>query len=911
MVRPGIRRLFHLALRRADLSARDVDEEIRTHLQLRTEQLMRDGMAPEIAHEAAVQKFGSFPVVERELHHVAHQRDRTMRLQEWFEGLRQDVRYAARALRREPMFTAFVVTTLALGIGANAAMFGVVDRLLIRGPAHITDPARVMRVYYTGQSAGGSEFTSNSFGYVTYGLLKSGARSLEGVAAYAVNLNGMTFGRGGEARLVTAGAVTADLFPLLGVRPALGRFFTADEDRTSGAEHVVVLGDGLWRSDFAGDRSVLGRTIVLGDEPFTVVGVAPPGFTGPQLAKVDVWTPMSLRGANVTQNWATTWNAAWLRVIARVKPGMTTEQVNADATAAYRHAYSGSDKLQASGRLFAAPISFNSEGKETAELSISRWLLGVAIVVLLIACSNVVNLLLARAVRRRREVAVRLALGAGRGRLVRLLLTESMMLAIAGGVAGLVIAWVTAQMMRKALLPTIEWTSPPVDARVLAVSAAIALGVGILVGLAPALRASRPDLTASLKAGVREGGGQGMRLRSALTIAQAALSIVLLVGAGLFVRSLWHIRSLDLGIEPDKVLAFAPRWPGLLALDTAARRIERARRNEFYSRALERVRQLSDVEHASLTVGLPFQSAFSQFLRVPGWDSIPAQLKGGKPGFSAVASDYFETVGTRLVSGRTFTPADRNGSEPVALVSDLMAKTLWPGRSPIGDCLFAGPKNDSTLTCSRIVGIVRDARQFSLKEDPSMKYYIPFGQERGVGGTVLLIRPRGDPAKMVASTRRVLQELDPSISYVYAQTLQESVDPQIRPWRLGASVFGLMGVLALVVAAVGLYSVLSYLVAQRTHEIGVRIALGARGGDILGLVLRSSFGMTVLGVVIGLALSLAAGRFVEPLLFETSARDPGVIGGVALSMLTVALVASLVPALRARRVNPMEALRTD
>jgi predicted permease len=911
MIRPGIRRLFHLPLRRVDLSVRNVDEEIQTHLQFRADQLIRDGLAPEIAHDVAARTFGSFPAVERELHDVANQRDRTMSLQEWLEGLRQDVRYAARALRREPMFATFVVATLALGIGANAAMFGVVDRLLIRGPAHITDPARVMRMYFTGQGSGGSEFTSNSFGYVTYGLLKNDVRSLDGVAAYAVNLSGATYGRGGEARLVTAGAVTADLFPLLGVRPAVGRFFTADEDRTSGADHVAVLGDGLWRSEFGRDRTVLGRAIILGDEPYTVVGVAPPGFTGPQLAKVDVWTPMSLRSARVTQNWTTSWNAAWLRVIARVKPGVTTDQVNAEATAAFRRAYTGTDKSLGKGRMFVAPITFNSEGKETAELSISRWLLGVAVVVLLIACSNVVNLLLARGVRRRREVAVRLALGAGRARLVRLLLTESMMLAIAGGAAGLAIAWVTAQMMRKVLLPTIEWTSPPVDARVLAVSAAIALSVGIIVGLAPALRASRPELTASLKAGVREGGGQGMRLRAALTVAQAALSIVLLVGAGLFVRSLWHIRSLDLGIEPDKVLVFAPRWPSVPTTDTATRRIARAHQSEVYARALERVRQLPGVEHASLTVGLPFQSGFSQFLRVPGWDSIPPQLKGGTPGFSAVASDYFETVGTRLVNGRTFTDADRAGSEPVAVVSDLMAKTLWPGRSPIGDCLFSGPKNDSTVTCARIVGIVRDARKFSLKEDPSMQYYIPFGQERGIGGTSLLIRPRTDPAKMIGSVRRALQELDPSITYVFAQTLQESVDPQIRPWRLGASVFGLMGVLALVVAAVGLYSVLSYLVAQRTHEIGVRIALGARGGDILSLVLRSSFGMTVLGVAIGLGLSLAAGRFIEPLLFETSARDPGVVSGVALSMLTVALVASLVPALRARRVNPMEALRTD
>ena len=294
---------------------------------------------------------------------------------------------------------------------------------------------------------------------------------------------------------------------------------------------------------------------------------------------------------------------------------------------------------------------------------------------------------------------------------------------------------------------------------------------------------------------------------------------------------------------------------------------------------------------------------------MPGWDSIPA-LKGGGPFVSAVTGDYFETVGTRVLRGRGFTAADRAGSEPVALVSATMAKTLWPGRDPIGDCLFAaGDRKDAT--CARIVGVVADARRFQLREEPAMHYYIPFGQESGIGGTTLLIRPRGSPESFVAAARRALQELDPSITYVSARTLQESVDPQIRPWRLGASMFGLMGVLALVVAAVGLYSVMSYFVAMRTHEIGVRIALGAQAGDIVALVFRNSIGMAALGVAIGVALALWAGQFVAPLLFETSPRDPVVIGGVTATLLAVAVFSSLQPAIRAKRVNPVEALRGE
>ena len=912
MIRPGIRKFFRLALRRRDIVMRNVDEEIRMHLELRIEQLVREGFSPDTAREEAIRRFGSMKDARRELQQHAHQRERTMQFREWLDALRQDVRYAARGLRREPLFAGFVIATLALGIGANAAMFGVVDRLLLRGPEHIVDASRVMRVYLHEKVAGQGDVSGSTFGYVMYDLLKHDAHAFDGVAAYVASSHRQTvMGHGSDAELIMQGQASADLFPTLGVKPALGRFFTAEEDNTGGAERVAVIGYGLWRRVYGGDPAVLGKTILLADVPFTIVGVAPNGYTGPQLGRVDVWVPVSLHVSMRTDDWTHTWHAQWLDVVVRLKPGVTPAQASIDATAAYRHAYNGGDKEDAAANIFVAPLSYNDDGKESTEASVSRWLVGVAIIVLLIACSNVVNLLLARAVRRRREVAVRLALGAARRRLIQLLLTESMMLAALGGTAGLAVAWITGQLMRTVLLADVEWTSSPVDGRVLAVSALIALSVGIMVGLVPALRSSRSDLTSALKSGIREGGAQGARLRAALMVAQAALSIVLLAGAGLFVRSLSNIRALDLGIQPDRMLIVSPRWPAVDATPgTAAWSAELARHERLLVQALELIRQMPRVERATLSIGLPFQSSYSGTIRVSGFDTIP-KLKGGYPQISAVGSDYFETVGTRVLRGRVFSAADRPESEPVAVVSELMGKTLWPGRDPIGECIFTGKGREDLTTCLRIVGVVADVHRSRLKEATGTHYYVPKGQEHGIGGTNLIVRPRVDATSVIPDIRKLLQEMDPTIQYVKEATLQDDVDPQIRPWRLGASVFGLMGILALLVAAVGLYSVMSYLVAQRTHELGVRIALGAQGADIVSLVVRSSVGMAMLGIVIGVGISLAAGRYIEPLLFDASARDFGVLGGVSLAMLGVSVLASALPALRARGTDPMEALRTE
>ena len=892
-----LRLRFYLFRARYD---REMEEEMRHHLELRAADYASAGMSDAEARAAAVRRFGNRASLQE-------QRRSAVGFPS-LETLWQDARYTARSLAASRGFTAMVVVTLGLGIGANAAMFGIIDRLLLRGPEHVVDPERVVRVYSTTRDDAGRESTGNTFPYAFVAEMRN-VGGFERVAGYTSGT--ATTGRGTDARPLAVGRVTWDFFPLLGVRPALGRFFRPEEDRPPRGENVVVLDGGYWERAFGADSGVLGRTLEVSGTSYTIIGVAPKGFTGAELERRDVWMPLSAQGPRAGPDWATSWNVWWVRVLARLKRGETPERASQEATAVHRRAYPGPpDYTIAGASLSVRPMRFDDAGREPPEMAVARWLVGVAAVVLVVACANAGNLVLARTLRRRREVAVRLALGISRGRLVRLLLAESVALSLAGGAAGLLIAAGGGRFIRATLLPSVAWDATPIDGRVLTLTAVAALVTGLVVGLVPAVHGSRPDLTTALKAGAREGGAQRSRLRTTLTVIQAALSVVLLVGAGLFVRSLWNVRSLHLGIQPDRVLAVdvAESW---IAGRTDLAQLDESRAmahvRDLYARALERVRGIPGVEAASLTIGTPFQTSFSVQTKAEGWDSLP-QLPGRGPYVSAVSSDYFRTVGTRLLRGRVFTPADGPSRERVAIVNETMARTLWPGRDAIGRCIVIDAQ-----PCSRIVGVVEDARRFQVThEDAAMQYYIPLGQENGIGGTMLLIRPTGSTAAMAETVRRAVQGLEPGIGYLAIHTLQEAgVDPQIRPWRLGATMFAVFGGLALLVAAIGLYSLIAYLVAQRTHELGVRMALGARAADIARMVMGRGVGAAATGVAIGVVLAVALGRLVQPLLFRISPRDPAVLFVVAATLLACAVLASLVPTWRAMRVDPVTALRAE
>ena len=535
----------------------------------------------------------------------------------------------------------------------------------------------------------------------------------------------------------------------------------------------------------------------------------------------------------------------------------------------------------------------------------SRWLIGVTLVVLLIACSNVANLLLARAIRRQGEVGVRMALGAGRGRLARLFVTESLVIATLGGLAALAVSAVISVLVRQALLPNVEWTSSPVSARVLLVALAVTLVVGVAVGLAPAAFAAR----SSLQGVMQRGRAQGRRFRAGAwpTVLQATLTACLLIGAGLFVRSLHRARTTPLGFDSDHILVASVAFTNLGDVTDEERRTARARRIETLRRSLAELQQRRDVEGAAIAVGSPFGNAFGIDLFVPGYDSLP-KLPGGGPYVSAVTSDYFTAVGTRLLRGRTFLPTEGDGTEPVTIVNETMARTLWPQQDALGKCMRIGA---DTAPCAQVVGIVEEARRYGLKEDPAMQYYIPYGQERGFGGSVLMIRPRGMPKEFAATAIKAVEAMDASIDRVTAWPIRDKIDPLLRPWKLGATVFTLGGVLALLVAALGLYSVMSYSVAQRTHEMGVRIALGARTRSIVGMILRQGMALATIGIGGGILVAIAAGSRLRSLLFDTSPHDVTIIGSAAGVLLLAAMAASVWPALRAGRVDPMRALKSD
>ncbi|HKP29713.1 MAG TPA: ABC transporter permease, partial [Gemmatimonadales bacterium] len=734
---------FRLDKGSTDVSA-EVDDELRFHFEKTMADLRASGLSDADARAEAERRFGNLTLTREKLIGIDESREDRARWSDRLSSLTQDLRHSVRSLSREPGFTFTVAITLALGIGANATMVGLVDRVMFRAPAHVVDADRLARLSLTETHPNFGAWTNTGLAWPDYVLAREQA-DFSAVAGYTDG--GITMGRGPEARPLHAVLTTASFYPLLGVQPLLGRFFSQDEDRVGGGPAVVVLGYRFWRDHFGASPDALGKTVNLGSQVYTVIGVTPEGFAGVDLNTVDVFLPIGAGAAlfmGQSTEWETTRNWQWIRVLARLAPAVTRESGAIRLTEAYRREVASdpdSNRVKSSFNLHPLAIGKGPDAPQSAK--VTQWLAVVSLLVLIIACANVANLLLARGARRHREIAVRLALGVRRRRLVGQLLLESGILAVLGGVLALVVVRWGGFAMRTFLLPDIDWVGNPLDLRTAAFAAIATAATVLLAGLAPALTASRADLTDALRSGAPGAGTapRHHRFRRGLLLAQTALSMVLLVGAGLFVRSLNKVLNLDLGFDRRGLVT------AVLDLDYGT--YKREERAAIYNRAWNELKTFPGVKAVSLGITNPFGTSYSTRVRLPGRDTVP-HLPTAGPYYSGVTADYFQTMDIAVIQGRAFNDADQAGSAPVMIVNQTMAKTYWPGQDAIGQCVILG---DSTAArCAQVVGVVEDARRLGLVEKPMMQYYVPVEQSAGFGMSgdrAIFVRVAGDPERMI------------------------------------------------------------------------------------------------------------------------------------------------------------------
>ena len=805
--------------------------------------------------------------------------------------LLQDLRYALRSFRKSPGFTFTALLTVALGVGANTAIFSVVNGVLLR-PLPLGEPERVVLVGHrytkinleTGVSAIGFRY------YHDQNRVFEKSAAFTGWEANLAN--------GGEPERLLGQRVTSEYFAALGIQPLIGRAFTRDEEQ-EGADKVVILSEALWARDFGRDRGILNKTIVVNGEAHTVVGVSRNGFRfGTE--ETDIWKPLAFTKDQISG----CWGCEWLGMVARLKPGMTAAAVNGDLDRITKLviAMPGSFR-DGNWLLYSKSATEQVVGNVRPALLV---LMGAVAFVLLIACANLANLLLARATARQREIAIRTAMGAGRGRLARQLLTESILLSTIGGGAGLLLAWGAVRGLvasNPVNLPRMDAVG--IDGRVLAFTAGVTVLLGFLFGLAPAVQAARPALTGMLKDGLRASHRGG--LRSMLVVAEVALALVLLIGAGLMLKSFRRWIAVDPGFRAERVLTFGVSLPN-------ATYGKPEQQIAFFDRLRQGIAALPGVEAVGGNEALPMSNAnWTRSFQVEGYQP-PANTSGPWGDFRVATPGYFETMGIPLKRGRTFDETDQAGGRRVAVVDEVLAKKYWPGQDPIGKRVGFQSRGDSVAWLD-IVGVVGHVMQNSPTDDEHTQLYQVFAQApfTQVG---LAVRTRGDPLSLVPAIRRLVLSIDPQQPIFDVKPMEERVSGSSAQPRFLSLLLGLFAGLAATLAAVGIYGVMSYTVAQQTRELGIRLALGAESGSVLRLVLNRGLVLAGLGIGIGVAGAYALARVVaskvlEKTLYQTSAADPAVFVVVALGLVAVAFAATWVPARRAMRVDPVVALRAE
>jgi len=811
------------------------------------------------------------------------------------QTLFQDVRYGLRQLLKRPGFTFLAIVSMALGIGANTAIFSLVDTVVFRS-LPVKNASELQQLY--GTLHNGADYTIQS--YLNYKDYRDRNQVFSGLIAYRMVVASLS--HNGNNERVWGTVVSGNYFDVLGVQPALGRGFLSEEDQTPGSHPVVVLSYGCWQKRFGSDPAIIGRSVSLNNVAFTVVGVAAKGFIGTEVAYApEMWVPMMMGPVmEPGSKWLEQRDSDNLFVVGRLKPGVTKKQAEASLKAVTLEMGKEHPAENAGRGIELIPPGLFIPDIRNAVFAFAAVLTAVGALVLLLACVNLANLLLARATERRKEIAIRLAVGASRARLIRQLMTESVLLSLLGGGCGvLVAAWIN-QLVRGIKLPSdfalvfdlrIDW-------RVIAFTLALSVLTGLVFSLIPALQSSKPELVPALKDESSMAGFRRSRLRNSLVVAQISLSLVLLVSAGLIVRSLQEAQRMRPGFNPENAVA--------LSFDVSLQGYDEAKGRAFQKQVLERIRALPGIESAALTENIPLSLNYSNStIYLEGQPMVSSsQLPLAIP--TSVSPDYFRTMGIAL-RGRDFTPQEDKLEMRVAIVNETFARKFFPGQEAIGKRFnFSGPENPFW----EIIGVCADGKYNSLGEEPKPALFRP--QLRDYGTAVALVaRTKGDPRTALGAMQREMRSLDPTLPLYEVKTLTEHMKIPLFPARMAAGALGSFGVLALVLAAVGIYGVMSYVVAGRTREIGLRMALGAQTGNVRRLILRQGMTLALIGSVIGLAIAFVATRLLKSVLYGVDAVDPMTFLGVTFLLGTVALLACWIPAHRASRVDPMIALRAE
>jgi predicted permease len=874
----------------------ELDDEVHAFVELVSAEKIRQGMTPQEARRAAQIELGGIEQVKEEV--------RGARAGAWLDSVLQDLRYAARTLRKNPGFSAIAILTLALGIGSSTAVFSLVNSVLLKPLPY---PNSQQIVFPWRQPPAGLKLGYNEipWGRPDFLFFARESKSFQSVGAFKSDSFNLT-GSGDAARLDGLRA-SAGFFPSLGISPIMGRTFTAEEDQ-AGHEHEVLLSYRLWRDRFGSDTQILGRELQLNSEPYTVIGVLPQGFVFPRAEEMpngfpfpratQLWVPLALVPGPIIPG-----EDSELAVIGRLRPGVTPAQAQSEMNLMSRRL----EDFFPGGKGWFSILVTSMQRQIAGDMRRPLLLiLGAVGVVLLIACSNVAGLLLSRSLARKKEFTLRAALGAGKWRLMRQLLTEALILAGIGGIAGILIAKAAVHFVKLFAPPNIpRLQEVSLDLRVVLFALAITFLTGILFGLAPAIAGSRDNLVESLKeAGQRSGRSPaGAKLRDVLLISEVALALILVISAGLLTRTFFHLLSVDPGFNPTRVLTFELTLP-------ATKYTDQPQIVALYQRALQSIRSLPGVESAGITATTPLGGATeSTSIRIPDHSSgDPKAVPFSN--YTMVSTGYFSAAGTPVLRGRDFLESDTADSSPVTIVNSAMAKKFWSGEDAIGKQVAPASKKFPLAT---IIGIVADVKRLSLREDPPPEMYVPYNQK--VWPSLLtmdvILRTRVDPVSLTENVRGALRSVDPDLPLAKVATLNALVDDSMTLPRFAMLVLGSFAGLALLLASVGMYGVISYFVGQRTQEIGVRVALGAQRRNVFGMVLSQGARLAAEGIALGLLAAFAATRMMVGFLYGVQPIDLLTFAALPFLLLAIALLACYLPARRAMRVDPMVALRHE